>query len=322
MPVEKRGRSWRAQVCIEGKRYSATHRTKGAALAWIRERKLQIESGILTPATGTTFGELLKRYQNSVTPRKRGSRWESVRIDSFRRQPIAAIRLADLCTPHFVEWRDARLEEVSASTVRRELTILGHVCKVGWKEYRWLDHNPVSDVSRPEAVPHRERLLAGHEIDKLLAALGYVRGTPATTLSQQVALCLLFALETAMRSGEILGLTRASIVGRTARLAKTKNGKAREVPLTKEALAILDLLPTDDLFTVTDASRDALFRKARKAARLKGMVFHDTRHTAITRLAKKVPVLALARMTGHSDIKQLMTYYNETAEEIAELLDS
>lgn len=35
------------------------------------------------------------------------------------------------------------------------------------------------------------------------------------------------------------------------------------------------------------------------------------------RLAKKLAVLDLARMVGHRDLRQLMIYYNESAEDIA-----
>jgi hypothetical protein len=41
----------------------------------------------------------------------------------------------------------------------------------------------------------------------------------------------------------------------------------------------------------------------------------------MTRLARKVPVLDLARITGIKDLKILMVYYNATAEDIAPLLD-
>jgi hypothetical protein len=47
------------------------------------------------------------------------------------------------------------------------------------------------------------------------------------------------------------------------------------------------------------------------------LTFHHTRHEAITRLAKHYSVLNLARIVGHRDIKQLMTYYNRTASDIA-----
>lgn len=38
---------------------------------------------------------------------------------------------------------------------------------------------------------------------------------------------------------------------------------------------------------------------------------------AITRLSRKLDVLTLARVVGHKRIQQLMTYYNESAEDIA-----
>ena len=50
------------------------------------------------------------------------------------------------------------------------------------------------------------------------------------------------------------------------------------------------------------------------------LTFHDTRHEATTRLAKKLHVLDLARVTGHSNINELMTYYNKDARELADLL--
>lgn len=48
--------------------------------------------------------------------------------------------------------------------------------------------------------------------------------------------------------------------------------------------------------------------------------FHDLRHLAITRLAQKIDVLDLARMTGNRDLKKLMIYFNPTAEDIAKKL--
>ncbi|KJK17754.1 hypothetical protein UB46_34680 [Burkholderiaceae bacterium 16] len=61
--------------------------------------------------------------------------------------------------------------------------------------------------------------------------------------------------------------------------------------------------------------------KGRDRSGLRNLTFHDTRHEAITRLAKKLQPLALARMTGHTDLNELMTYYNESAADIAALLD-
>jgi integrase len=97
------------------------------------------------------------------------------------------------------------------------------------------------------------------------------------------------------------------------------------VPLSPRAVALLELLPppkeNGTVFGLTAKSLDALFRKAKTRAAIDDATFHDTRHLAITRLAKKLNVLDLARMVGHRDLKQLQVYYNETAEEMAKRLD-
>ena len=105
----------------------------------------------------------------------------------------------------------------------------------------------------------------------------------------------------------------------------TKNGTKRAVPLSSRAVALLKLLPEPEeggtLFGVTSRSLDALFRKAKTRAGIEDATFHDARHLAITRLAKKLNVLDLARMVGHRDLKQLQVYYNESAEDMAARLD-
>jgi integrase len=121
-----------------------------------------------------------------------------------------------------------------------------------------------------------------------------------------------------MRAGEICGLRAGDVHGCVARLKMTKNGFPRSVALSPRAVEIWAMVP--DGFGVTPATLDAMFRMARKRAGVEGLTFHDTRHEAITRLASKLNVLELARMVGHHDIKQLQTYYNASAEEIAKKL--
>lgn len=54
---------------------------------------------------------------------------------------------------------------------------------------------------------------------------------------------------------------------------------------------------------------------------IKDLHFHDSRHEAITRLAKKLDVLALARAVWHRDLRMLQIYYNESATDLAKRLD-
>lgn len=154
--------------------------------------------------------------------------------------------------------------------------------------------------------------------------LAHAAGDDLSAATARAYHAFLFAMETAMRAGEIVGLTwdRVDKERRVARLTHTKNGRAREVPLSSEAIRLLEALPEmDPVFGLTNRQIDVLWRKVRDKAQATGLNFHDSRHAAITRLSQKLDVLALARMVGHTDLRQLNTYYNETAEELAKRLD-
>jgi integrase len=59
------------------------------------------------------------------------------------------------------------------------------------------------------------------------------------------------------------------------------------------------------------------YSATKKRAIIEDGTFQDTRHLAITLLARKLNVLDLARLVGHRDLRQLQVYYNEGAETIA-----
>ncbi|MGD8174821.1 site-specific integrase [Marinimicrobium sp. ARAG 43.8] len=185
----------------------------------------------------------------------------------------------------------------------------------------------MEDLQRPKNPPHRDRRIWPKEQEAILLCLRYSEEWPVEQQQQRVAVAFLFALETAMRAGEICALCpeHIDIEKRVALLVDTKNGFPRKVPLSKEALRLLERLrPWDNgeqLFRVRSGNLSTVFKKAVTRAGIEDLTFHDTRHEAITRLAQKLDVMDLARMVGHRDIKQLMTYYNKQAEELALQLD-
>jgi len=51
---------------------------------------------------------------------------------------------------------------------------------------------------------------------------------------------------------------------------------------------------------------------------IEGLRFHDSRADALTRLSKRMDVMRLARVSGHRDLRQLMSaYYRAPAAEVA-----
>ncbi|MFS2004649.1 tyrosine-type recombinase/integrase [Duganella sp. CT11-25] len=312
----KLGTKWIHRVQVNGKRTSGTFDTKAAALAWEAEQRVATPKGKL--GLTKTCADAFEKYELEVSKQKRGYRWEALRLAAMAETDLGKVKMVDLDSTHIAAWRDQRLKQVAPGSVTREMNLLSNVFSVARKEWKWISTSPTADVKRPKAPPARNRLVSQKEIETMCIALGWrhdIVDVAPTTKQQRIALAFLFAIETAMRAGEICSLREDDVQGRVARLHMTKNGLPRDVPLSARALEIWGMVPEG--FGVTAATLDAMFRVARKRAGITDMTFHDTRHEAITRLAKKLHVLDLARMVGHSDIRQLQTYYNETAADIA-----
>lgn len=317
--VVKVASGYRAMVSRKGVRRSKIFPTKRAAKDWAaRQEYLILNNDEVTAAIA--FGDLLDRYAREVSGGKRGARWEIIRIEKLRRDSLAEIKLADLQPKDFAAWRDRRLHEVAPASVIREMQLMSSALNTARKEWGLIKVNPLTDVRRPKKPAPRDRLATEAEMERLL----HSAGEDLSKATARAFHAFRFAIETAMRAGEIAGLewSRVDLDRRVARLAHTKNGRPRDVPLSSEAVRLLRALPVaDPVFGLSSQQLDALWRKLRDRADVKGLTFHDSRHTAITNLAKRLDVLALARMVGHSDLRMLQVYYNETAEELAKLLD-
>lgn len=304
-----------------GVRKSRSFRTKAQAAAWAADVERDILAGKNSGVQNRPFADLLQQYAAKVSPGKRGQRWEVLRIDAICRDPLGAVMLPDLRPADFADYRDRRLQVVKAGTVLREWNLLSHALNVAISEWGWLTLNPLKSVKRPKEPPPRDRRLSQDEIDRLLFALGYDFDCPVDTVSSRVGAAMLFAIETAMRAGEICGVTWGDVDldKRIVHLPKTKNGFARVVPLSLEAIRLINQMDINSslVFNLRTSQVDALFRKAKSRAMIDDLHFHDTRAEAITRLAAKVDILTLARITGHRDLKMLQVYYRESMEDVA-----
>lgn len=285
-----------------------------------------ISAGRLGQVPNKTFGDLIDRYLKEVTPKKRGARAEEFRLRRTVDDDLGKVKLQHLGPEHFASWRDKRMQDVSAASVLREWATLAHVCNVAVKEWRWLRDNPLQLVKKPKAPQPRTRVITQDEVDCLILALG----NDYSTATGRVGLALLFALETGMRAGEICGLTWEHVYERHVHIPISKNGSSRDVPLSVSARAFLEKLPAhvgvekgDKCFALHASILDALFRKAKARALITDLHFHDSRATALTRLANIFNVMELARVSGHRDLRILVnTYYRPSVEDLADKLTS
>ena len=169
----------------------------------------------------------------------------------------------------------------------------------------------------PSPPAGRDRRLHPGELEKLLECL-----------SEEMNQVVRFALETAMRRGELAGMTwdMVDLKKRTVTLPDTKNGQKRIVPLSSVAAAILkERLNTRRIDgKVWDVGPDTIsqdFAKACRQAGISGLHFHDLRHEATSRLFEKgLNPMQVAAITGHKTLQMLKRYTHLKAEDLAELL--
>jgi integrase len=312
---------WRAQVARQGVRRSATFPTKRAAELWATQQEAEIMAGKRGEHPRKTVLQALERYALEVSPTKRTGEKEALRLAAFGREDWAQKWLVDLTPDDLGKWRDRRALALKPESIRRDLTTLSAVFSTAVKEWRWMPSNPVSAVRWPAPGKARTRLPTWREIRRICRACGYVTGQPPRTKMCEIAHILLISLRTAMRRGEIVGMQREQVdfARRLVELPITKNGDRREVPLSRRALRLMRVIHPQ-MWTISLASLDALWRKTTRRLGIVDLHLHDARAAALTSMSKRVDVLTLARISGHRDINQLSTYYRETAAQVADRL--
>lgn len=262
-------------------------------------------AGVRGEIPNLTVAALLTKYKTEVSKDKKGRRWEEIRLDLIGRDRLAQVRLRQLDSPHVSDWQQRRLKDVSSATVRRERNLLNNVFEIGRKEWKWLSKNPFEGVRRPKDGKPRDRLASPEEQEILIKES-----------SPDLSRAIIVALETAMRAGDIA--SKPAIKGHVAKLPDSKNGEGREVPLSAKAKKAFE-----EGIDLTAGSISAMFAKLCKTRQppIKGLTFHDLKHTAMTRLSKKLNPWDLCKMTGNKDIKLVLrVYYKMDPEEVAKKL--
>ncbi len=324
------GDGYRAYVKHKGVRETATFRTKREAQAWADARIVELRATSHgTMAEIKTLGDAMRRYAEEVSPTHKGERWEVVRLQAMRDALPITMPLSKLEQRHIDTFRAHRLESVSAGSVLREMNLLSSVLSHARRDWKWMQHDPMADVRRPPKPKHRERTINRHEIRAMCRVMGYMTGRPPESKTDMAAYAFLLALRTGMRAGEIVGMKWAHFHGKWVTLPDTKNGTARNVPMSRKAIRLIDRLrglDEEKLLPLAGQTLDALFRKAREKAGLSGFTFHDTRHTAATRIGAtvgqpgKLSFPEFCAVFGWRDPKYALVYVNPTPADLSDKL--
>ncbi|MFM0512066.1 integrase [Paraburkholderia sp. RL17-373-BIF-A] len=365
---------WEAQIRRRGyPAQSKTFETKAQAEAWANMIESEMSRGVWVSrgeAEATTLYEALVRYEADVVPAKKGAAQEASVLRSCKSEDLAKRSLAAIRSADIARLRDKWLKIYKPATVLRRLAVLSHVFSIARKEWGMESlSNPVELVRKPQPNNARTRRIAasdscydasaadGAQTTDRAMQDGELERVVAASASELLPAIIWLAVETAMRRGEIVLMRweHVDLKRRVAHLPATKNGSARDIPLSSRAVAVLQSLK-EGIRHVEDGSEEVVVTEVGRVFEIRGdavtraferavararkvyineceaasqrpdgkflidLRFHDLRHEATSRLASIFPMHELTKITGHRDPRMLMRYYHPRAEDLAKRL--
>jgi integrase len=305
--------------------------TKRTAEAWLRDILDQAHKGTLPGMVRTraTFAEAAAEWLRYIE-QERGRKASTLAdyrsvvrahfLPAFGEQPLERI------TEETIErWLAAQLREgeLSRRSVQKMVVLLNGIFRRARKVWK-LPQNPVADIERL-AVPKRAEIAfySPEEVHALVRAGG----------DEQDGALFLTAAMSGLRMGELLALrwrdvdfaaqtVRVTASYTAGKLGTPKSGLGRAVPLVDEVEQALARLAgrkrwtgPDDLVFVGMAGGyldgSALrrrFKRARDAAGLRPLRFHDLRHAFGSIAIRTADPRELQEWMGHSDFSTTQIY--------------
>jgi integrase len=211
---------------------------------------------------------------------------------------------------NLAKWHGRNIDSITRADVRAMLASIdapitaNRVHSITRKLFNWAVENdiivssPVAGVRPPSQEKSRDRVLTDDELIKIW------RAAPEGPFGGIVKLAIL----TGQRRTEVSQMEWAEIAGDTWTLPKerTKNGRQHEVPLSRQAKAVLENLPRiSDRFVFSyDTTPFNGFSKSKarldKASGVVNWTIHDLRRTTASGLAKLgVSLVVIEKILNH-----------------------
>jgi hypothetical protein len=332
--IRKRDGSWVAEVRRVGhKSVSRSFPTKSLASEWARKIESEMDASLYRDnrsLNSITFGDLIDKYTKEIGAIRPFGKNKAAVLKSLT-SALGSCPLAALNAERLNKYVDERRAGGAGGvTVGIDLTYIGGILKTAsaiWKmpvdqvavsdARARLAHLGVSTKSR-----ERTRRPTSSEIEKLCEHF-HAKGSRQRVPMPDI---IRFAIATAMRLGEIIGLRWGdldeddrTIIIRDRKHPTEKAGNDQEVPLLGEAFDIAKRQPQkgDRIFPVTEGTISTIFPRACNALGIDDLTFHDLRHEGVSRLFEQgYSIEQVALVSGHRDWKMLARYTQIKAKDL------
>jgi integrase len=331
--------SYRVKIRLKGYPIqTATFKRLTDAKNWVTLTEAAIKEGRhfkTAAAKRHTFAEMIDKFLTGSTFTKEQEEHQVMHLKRWREE-LGIYTLADVTPDLITEVKDKLLAETTPkgtkrapSTVARYLSSLSPVYTVAVNEWQWLEDSPMRKIKKPKEARGRVRFLDDDEREKLLTACKESR-------NKQLYLCVILALSTGMRQGELMGLEWPDVNLKNGFLIlhETKNGERRRVSLAGHGLRLLQehakvrRLDTNLLFP-GNVNKDKPidlrkpFKTALKAAEITDFKWHDLRHCTASYLAMNGASLAeIAEVLGHKTLQMVKRYAHLSDGHVSSVVES
>ena len=310
---------FQAEIRMKGyKCVTATFDRKTDATAWVNKTEADMRANrynLYSESRRYTFKQVVERYfeEQKITIGKRGHLlwWQ---------KELGHLLLSDVRPSVITEKKQKLLKEKntkgkvrSASTCNRYLASLSHLLSICWRQWEWIEENPLKKITREKEPQGRTRFLSSDERQRFLEAC-------QESSNSQLFFFVVMLLSTGARYGEIRNLkwTDADLIRGRIIITKSKNSDMRSIPVRGLALKLLNDLSKQNLslgyiFPGQNKKQSMDFRRsiktAIKKAGLKGFRPHDCRHSYATEmLAQGLSLGEIGHLLGHRSVVMTQRY--------------
>ena len=314
--------------------------TKSVAQSKLDRKKRRIKKGIYDyNEENVTLETLEKDYIDSLNAKQLRTVEQRKRHLKVLKSFFSNKKIFQISPKDIDEYKTFRLKTLKPSSVNRELAVLRNIINMAKRWKMFYGENPVSISGLLTENNQRDRVLSFEEEDKLFISS-----------AEHLKPVLSTALNTGMRKGEILSLTWDEVDFKNnvliIRAANSKSKKTRRIPMNSVLRTMfLELkantswfdkklidIDEDDNYVFRDnlgrpvKDIKTAFKNACRRADIKGLRFHDLRHTAGTRMNEYgVGIVAISEILGHSSIditKRRYIHPGESLRDAVEMLAS
>ena len=331
--VIKVGGKWRAQVRRKGfPTETRSFDVKAQAAAWaakIEADMMALKHHDTRIIANLTIADLIDRYSDEVGKVKA--------FGKNKRSVLAILRakLGSKTVPHLTVdvlmhyIRERHEGGAGGVTIAIDLSYIGSLLKAARDLWRLpVDLSAVASaranlqyLGLSVKSKERERRPEGDEIERICAHFKAKKRQKVPIVE-----VIPFAIATAMRLGEIIGLkwadvneTDRTVIIRNRKHPTEKMGNDQVVPLLGEAFTIAMRQPRTDerIFPITEGTISTIFPRSCKELGIIDLTFHDLRHDGISRLFEQgYTIEQVMLVSGHRDPKMLMRYVQLRAKDL------